>query len=291
MVKGTEEERKIMKKEGNLLLWILLIFIPPIGIAYMWIKKKNIETKKKTIYTIISLLWFFFCLGYAGSENSTENPNDKRNEKQVSDASKNESNKNEDSGKKEEPKKPAEPVKEHFEIDLSAGNYIGGKDIPVGTYNIVAISGSGNVSSSNMYSGGLNEIMGVENDGYSQQNFNGLKMDKDVVLSVSSSVVIHLVSEDAQTQNMTARSTVDSTPIDLQAGNYTSGANFPAGTYTVVSTGSSGNVSSSNIYNGGLNEIMGTDGFGITQFNNVVLPAETTLTISGTSVQLIPVGE
>ena len=280
-----------MKKEGNLLLWILLIFIPPIGIAYMWIKKKNIETKKKTIYTIISLLWFFFCLGYAGSENSTENPNDKRNEKQVSDASKNESNKNEDSGKKEEPKKPAEPVKEHFEIDLSAGNYIGGKDIPVGTYNIVAISGSGNVSSSNMYSGGLNEIMGVENDGYSQQNFNGLKMDKDVVLSVSSSVVIHLVSEDAQTQNMTARSTVDSTPIDLQAGNYTSGANFPAGTYTVVSTGSSGNVSSSNIYNGGLNEIMGTDGFGITQFNNVVLPAETTLTISGTSVQLIPVGE
>lgn len=36
---------------------------------------------------------------------------------------------------------------------------------------------------------------------------------------------------------------------------------------------------------------MGTDGFGITQFNNAVLPAETTLTISGTSVQLIPIGE
>lgn len=280
-----------MKKEGNLLLWILLIFIPPIGIAYMWIKKKNIETKKKTIYTIISLLWFFFCIGYAGSENPPEKQNNKKSEKQVVDTGKSEESNNESSQKKEEPEKTAEPVKEHFEVDLSAGNYIGGKDIPVGTYNVTAVSGTGNVSSSNMYSGGLNEIMGVENDGYSQLSFNGLKMDKDVVLSVSSSVVIHLVSEDAQTQNMTARSTVESAPIDLQAGNYTSGVNFPAGTYTVVSTGTSGNVSSSNIYNGGLNEIMGTDGFGITQFNNAVLPAETTLTISGTSVQLIPIGE
>ena len=184
-----------------------------------------------------------------------------------------------------------EPVKEHYEIDLSAGNYIAGKDVPVGTYNITATSGSGNVSSSNMYNGGLNEVMGAENDGISQQAFNGLAMDENVTLSVGGNVVIHLVSEDAQTGNVTARGEASGTPVDLQAGNYTSGTDFPAGTYTIVATGGSGNVSSSNMYNGGLNEVMGNDGFGITQFNNAVLPEGETLSVSGTTVQLVPVGE
>lgn len=184
-----------------------------------------------------------------------------------------------------------EPVKEHYEIDLSAGNYIAGKDVPVGTYNITATSGSGNVSSSNMYNGGLNEVMGAENDGISQQSFNGLAMDENVTLSVGGNVVIHLVAEDAQTGNVTARGEASGTPVDLQAGNYTSGTDFPAGTYTIVATGGSGNVSSSNMFEGGLNEVMGNDGFGITQFNNAVLPEGETLSISGTSIQLVPVGE
>lgn len=190
--------------------------------------------------------------------------------------------------KKEEPAQ--EPVKEHFETDLTAGNYVAGKDIPVGTYNIVAVSGSGNVSSSNMFSGGLNEVMGAENDGMSQQSFNGLKMDKDVTLSVSSNVVIHIVSEDAMTQSTTPREAVEAAPIDLQAGNYTAGTEFPAGNYTITATGNSGNVSSSNMFEGGLNEVMGVDGFGITQFYNVSLPEGTSLTISGTSVQLTLIG-
>ena len=182
-------------------------------------------------------------------------------------------------------------MKEHYEIDLSAGNYIAGKDVPVGTYNITATSGSGNVSSSNMYNGGLNEVMGAENDGISQQSFNGLAMDENVTLSVGGNVVIHLVAEDAQTGNVTARGEASGTPVDLQAGNYTSGTDFPAGTYTIVATGGSGNVSSSNMFEGGLNEVMGNDGFGITQFNNAVLPEGETLSISGTSIQLVPVGE
>ena len=68
----------------------------------------------------------------------------------------------------------AEPVVEHFEVDLSAGNYVAGVDIPAGTYNLTATSGSGNVSSSNMYSGGLNEIMGSPADEYTQETFNNL---------------------------------------------------------------------------------------------------------------------
>jgi len=46
------------------------------------------------------------------------------------------------------------------------------------------------------------------------------------------------------------------------------------------------------MYEGGLNEILGdgSDGYSVKQVNNVELPEGTTLTISGTSIQLLPVG-
>lgn len=184
-----------------------------------------------------------------------------------------------------------EVIEEHYEIDLTAGNYTAGIDLPVGTYNLTATAGSGNVSSSNMYNGGLNEIMGLENDGYNQQTFNGLKMEEGVILSLGGDVTIHLVSDNARTQEVTPRSPSEGSPVDLQPGNYTAGTDFPAGTYNIIATGPSGNVSSSNMYDGGLNEIMGTDGFGIAQYNNARLDDKVTLEISGTSIQLVPVGE
>lgn len=188
-----------------------------------------------------------------------------------------------------------EPAAEHYEIDLTAGNYIAGKDLPVGTYNITANSGSGNVSSSNMYAGGLNEVIGTDpSDGISEQSFNGLQMDQDVVLSVGGNVSIHLTAENAEVSAMTPRAAADGTPVDLGAGNYTAGTDFPAGTYNIVATGSMGNVSSDNMYDGGLNEILSTDnsdGMSISQFNNAQLPEGTVLTISGTTIQLVPVGE
>ena len=197
------------------------------------------------------------------------------------------------SGKDEE--KPTDVAKEHYELELSAGNYIAGTDIPVGTYNITATGGSGNVSSSNMYSGGLNEIMGSPaEEGYSIDSFNGLKMDSGVTLSLSSTVSIHLVSEDAEVSAVTPRTVADATPIDLGAGNYTAGTDFPAGTYNLVATSGSGNVSSDNMYEGGLNEIMGNPaeaGFSIAQFNNAIFEEGTVLSVSGVSLQLVPVGE
>ena len=193
-----------------------------------------------------------------------------------------------------EPETKAEPTKEHFEADLSAGNYIAGIDLPSGTYNLTATSGQCSVSSSNMYTGGLNEVMGTPADDMTTESFNGLKLDKDIQLTLGGDVVLHVVAEDADTGSVKARTVADATPIDLTAGNYTSGTDFPAGNYNVVATGGSGNVSSSNLYEGGLNEVMGTegnDGMTITQYNNAMFPEGTTLSISGTSVQLVPVGE
>lgn len=187
------------------------------------------------------------------------------------------------------------PATEHYEVDLASGNYTAGKDIPVGTYNITATGGSGNVSSSNMYSGGLNEIMAYPaEDGYSVDAFNGLKMEDGVTLTLSGGVTLHLIAEDAEVSSVVGRTVADATPIDLGAGNYTAGTDFPAGTYNVVSTGGSGNVSSDNMYSGGLNEIMANpaeSGYSISQYNNAVFEEGTVLTVSGTSVQLVPVGE
>lgn len=191
-----------------------------------------------------------------------------------------------------EPEETTEPVAEHFEVDLSAGNYVAGVDIPAGTYNLTATSGSGNVSSSNMYSGGLNEIMGSPADEYTQETFNNLSLPEGETLSLTGTVVLHIVSEDAQTGNMTSRVVGSEVQTDLSAGNYTAGTDFPAGVYNIVSTGSSGNVSSDNMYDGGLNEVMGdgSDGFSVKQVNNVELPEGTVLTVSGASIQLVPVG-
>lgn len=191
-----------------------------------------------------------------------------------------------------EAEEAAEPVAEHFEVDLSAGNYVAGVDIPAGTYNLTATSGSGNVSSSNMYSGGLNEIMGSPADEYTQETFNNLSLPEGETLSLTGTVVLHIVSEDAQTGNMTSRVIGSEAQTDLSAGNYTAGTDFPAGVYNIVSTGSTGNVSSDNMFDGGLNEVLGdgSDGFSVKQVNNVELPEGTVLTVSGASIQLVPAG-
>ena len=187
---------------------------------------------------------------------------------------------------------PAEPATEHFETDLTSGHYIAGVDIPAGTYNLTATSGNGNVSSSNMYAGGLNEVMGTPEDDLYIETFNNLQLPEGETLSVSSTLTLHIVSEDAQTGSMASRVVGNEVQTDLSSGNYVAGTDFPAGVYNIVSTGSAGNVSSDNMYDGGLNEILGdgSDGYSIKQVNNVELPEGTTLTISGTSIQLVSVG-
>lgn len=60
-----------MKKESNVLMWVLLILLPPIGIIYMWLTKKTFSTKKKGILTVVFVIWFAFCMT-VGGDNNTE---------------------------------------------------------------------------------------------------------------------------------------------------------------------------------------------------------------------------
>lgn len=180
---------------------------------------------------------------------------------------------------------------EPFDIELSAGHYAAGIDFPAGTYSITCSSGTGNVSSTNMYDGGLNEIMSTDtSDGYSIDSFNNASFEDGDVLSVSSTAVIKLSSDGVDKNSLSTR-TPSGTEIELSSGNFVAGTDFEPGVYVITCVSGTGNVSSDNMYDGGLNEVMSTDtsdGFGITTYTNAVFEEGTKLTISGCTLKLTP---
>ena len=78
-----------------------------------------------------------------------------------------------------------EPVKAPYKTELSSGNYTSGIDFPEGTYTITAISGSGNVSSDNMFSGGLNAIMSPESDDMYESQYKNIELTEGTTLTIS----------------------------------------------------------------------------------------------------------
>jgi len=178
------------------------------------------------------------------------------------------------------------------EFTLTAGNYVAGIDIPGGTMNVEAISGTGNLSSSNMFSGGINEMFGIDDGSeWYTETFNNLKLPEGETLSLNNQLTIKLTYTKV-TSNFTGRTYDDASAIDLGSGNYIAGNDFPAGIYKIVAKSGTGNLSSDNMFDGGVNEMFGIDngtGFYNDQFINANLPDGTTLTISGgLSVTLIP---
>jgi len=83
-----------------------------------------------------------------------------------------------------------------FEQEFSSGNYTAGIDFPAGKYDIVAVSGGGNVSSSNAFDGGINAVMGTEDknelmDMY-EQEYKNIDLPDGTTLTISG-VQIQLV--------------------------------------------------------------------------------------------------
>jgi hypothetical protein len=176
--------------------------------------------------------------------------------------------------------------------NLTSGNYTVGTDFPAGTYNLSVVSGKGNVSSSNMYTGGVNAMMGVDDgSGLYQQQYSNIKLDDKVVLTVSGGVTINIVCNAASGETLKPRSQSITETVSLGNGNFTAGTDFTAGTYNIIVVSGKGNVSSSNIYDGGINAMMGIDdGTGLyeKEYKNIDLPTGTTLTIDGVKIQLVP---
>jgi hypothetical protein len=86
------------------------------------------------------------------------------------------------------PEKTFEP-KEYI---FGNGNFTVGKDFDKGTYNIIATSGNGNVI---CMDAGLNEIMGIKNDGLYQLEYKNIKFEDGDVLKITD-VTIKLIKQD-----------------------------------------------------------------------------------------------
>lgn len=79
-------------------MWILLVFLPPIGIVYMWIRKKNLPQKKKVIYTVIFSVWtvYVIVVNATGGTETQMQDQVKAKQEEVSEKSKKETEKKTD---------------------------------------------------------------------------------------------------------------------------------------------------------------------------------------------------
>ena len=158
----------------------------------------------------------------------------------------------------------------------------------------MAVSGGGNVSSSD---GGINAVMGTEDknelmDMY-EQEYKNIDLPDGTTLTISG-VTVRLTSDAASGDPLTPRNQEITETVDLGNGNFVAGEDFPAGVYNIVAVSGGGNVSSSNLYEGGINAILGTEDQNEImdmyeqEYKNIDLPEGTTLTISGVQIQLVP---
>lgn len=261
---------KLLEKKW--LIIIALIFFYPIGLAMLWLSKA-FEKRGKIIGTTLGGLFFIFILVAGPAEASREY------DVQTSSVT------YEIPGV---PETPAvyEPAKSFvtgmsgtyvigeapsarvsgnevkFETAKS-GEYTIGEDIPAGIYDVVAISGSGNVIGA-----GLNEIMAPKgtNDMFDMyiDTYDNAEFTAGEVLTTSG-VAVKLVPQDK-----------DNTIIQ-------------PGKYNIVAKSGSGNV-----FGDGLNEIMAPAGYDDTfdihvdKYDNKQFNTGEKLEVTGVSIELIP---
>lgn len=118
---------------------------------------------------------------------------DMKEEEQAKLAEQAEKEKAERLAREEEERKAEEQAKiDAMTVQLSNGNFVAGEDFDAGTYDIIAIKGGGNVISDNLYSGGINAIMGTADDGFYEKEYKNIKLPAGTSLTVDG-VTIKLV--------------------------------------------------------------------------------------------------
>ena len=171
------------------------------------------------------------------------------------------------------------------EYDLGAGNYVIGTDLPAGTVDFTAISGTGSISTSN---GTLSiPTFGTE-EGYTGTVEN-MVLYSDTKMTVTGSLRMR-VSYVSQPEEISETSSQSGSEKELAAGTYTSGKDFTAGTYDFSIVSGYGTVTSSNASSGdGIDEMMGLadEGGNYSQsVKGISLPDGTTLTVEGCTVKI-----
>ncbi len=194
---------------------------------------------------------------------------------------------------------PPAPKYISYEAELKNGHFEAGIDFPAGTYDIEAVEGGGNVISDNIYSGGINAIMGTEKadqglDMY-EQKYSNIKLPEGTILSITDVKVKITSDEKASADPLKERTAYPDEKVTLSNGNFEAGVDFPEGTYNIVAVKGGGNVTSDNIFDGGINAIIGTkaadQGLNMYQqeYYNIIFEEGITLSIDGVTIDLIPV--
>lgn len=79
-------------------LWALLIFMPYVGVPFLWITKKDFSKKKKIIFSITFFLWFALVIGMSSSDSDTLNTDNSKPSSSITENN-NAINDEDDSGK------------------------------------------------------------------------------------------------------------------------------------------------------------------------------------------------
>lgn len=177
--------------------------------------------------------------------------------------------------------------RETFETTLTAGHYTAGIDIPPGTYTIATISGTGQASSTKVFSGSIDG----KGNKYSENlktTIDNVQLPQNIVLTITGSLVAKISTHNADFNAMIPRRNMAVNTITLTPGQYKSGHDFCAGTYDVTWVSSRGTVSSSNLFDQGICERMGFDDLSAKEFKNIKLKNGSTLTISDVTIKLVP---
>ncbi len=197
------------------------------------------------------------------------------------------------------PSKAPETIE--YSTELTSGHYTAGIDFPAGKYDIEAIEGGGNVMSSNAFSGGINAILGTADANKSvginmyEQKYSNVSLSDGVTLSVTG-VKVKISSDKASGEALTPREQEITETISLESGYFVAGEDFPEGIYDINALSGGGNVISDNMFDGGLNLIMGTEdansslGMEMYQqsFKNAEFKEGVSLQITGVKIELVP---
>lgn len=112
-------ETKIKWYKKGWVLWALLIFVPYIGIPFMWITKKDFTAKKKNILSIVFALWLIIIIGMGSSNSETPSTDAPNPSSSVSESNKDGSNEENDvndaSSTPEKEELPDIPLADNFE--------------------------------------------------------------------------------------------------------------------------------------------------------------------------------
>ncbi len=189
---------------------------------------------------------------------------------------------------------------EAYSTTLTAGHYLIGTDIPVGTYHFYSKKGTGNLLSSD---GAINVIFDHNNesgksigiDNFGTEELSNIYLSEGVSLTVTGAQEISAGCDDGLVDSMIERDQSGLKEMEVGYGQFGASDNIPAGTYDIEWIEGNGNIICASSIDSGINEIMGESADEssissslIKKFKNLIISEGDILKIEEIKVKLIP---